>query len=155
MFYKLQTELYRLLRKAAGLTQIELAVASGLSRRSLQRIEIGDKVPTQEEDEAIQMPTDATHGSTTARARRGTPNRRRTCSTSGCGPATARRRATSRRRRPTASPLTPRSRTRPRARRLPTLLKRSRRRILRDRQGRRPPTGRRPFSFPEIPRRYR
>ncbi len=60
MFYKLQTELYRLLRKAAGLTQIELAVASGLSRRNLQRIEIGDKVPTPEEDEAIQMATDAT-----------------------------------------------------------------------------------------------
>ena len=60
MFYKLQTELYRLLRKSAGLTQIELAVASGLSRRNLQRIETGDKVPTQEEDEAIQMATDAT-----------------------------------------------------------------------------------------------
>ncbi len=60
MFHELQTRLYPLLRESAGLTQIELAIASGLSRRNLQRIETGDKVPTREEDEAIRVATEST-----------------------------------------------------------------------------------------------
>ena len=60
MFYELQTKLYPLLRESAGLTQVELATASALSRRNIQRIETGDKVPTREEDEAIRAATDST-----------------------------------------------------------------------------------------------
>ena len=59
MFHKLQTKLYRLLRESACLSQIELAAASGLSRRNIQRIETGDKIPTREEEEAIRMATDS------------------------------------------------------------------------------------------------
>ena len=60
MINELQTRLYLLLRDTAGLTQAELGAASGLSRRTIQRIETAERLPTRDEEEAIQMATDST-----------------------------------------------------------------------------------------------
>ena len=60
MINELQTRLYTALRKAAYLTQAELGAAAGLSRRIIQAIENGTKLPTEEEEAAIWAATHAT-----------------------------------------------------------------------------------------------
>ena len=60
MIRELQTGVYKELRDAASLTQGELAVASGLSRSNINRIEKAKKVPTKQEEEAIRLATDNT-----------------------------------------------------------------------------------------------
>lgn len=58
MIYKIQPIVYSGMRRAAGLTQIELEQASGLSRRTIQRIETGVRPPTREEEKAIRQATE-------------------------------------------------------------------------------------------------
>ncbi len=60
MIKELLIKVFRQLRDAAGYTQAELGVASGLSRRTVQRIERAERLPTLEEEEAILMATDST-----------------------------------------------------------------------------------------------
>ena len=60
MINKLQREVYTGLREYAALTQVELAAASGVSRKSIQRIEKGKKIPTPDEEEAIREAAGAT-----------------------------------------------------------------------------------------------
>ncbi len=59
MLNEIQTQVYAMLREAAGLSQIELAVAAAMSRSRLQRIETGQRLPTPEEEENILMATDS------------------------------------------------------------------------------------------------
>ena len=60
MIKELQTTVFALLRDSVGFSQTELAVATALSRSTLQRILTGQRLPTPEEEEAIFMATDST-----------------------------------------------------------------------------------------------
>ncbi len=60
MIKKLMTEIFTRLREDAGLTQTDLGLLSALSRRRVQRVEKGERLPTEEEEEAILVATDST-----------------------------------------------------------------------------------------------
>ncbi len=60
MIKRLQTKLYTALRKIACLSQDELGTAAGLSRRTVQAIEKGKKLPSEEEEAALQAATHST-----------------------------------------------------------------------------------------------
>lgn len=59
MFYKIYGDVYRTLRESAALTQPQLAVATGTSTRTIQRIESGKRLPTCAEETAIIQATGA------------------------------------------------------------------------------------------------
>ena len=53
MIYQLYAEVYRSLRQSTGLTQAELAKAAGLAKRTIERIEAGEKLPCPADEAAI------------------------------------------------------------------------------------------------------
>ena len=60
MINELQTKLYTRLRKSTGLSQDELGAAAGLTRRNVQAVENGHRLPTEEEEEALREASHAT-----------------------------------------------------------------------------------------------
>ena len=60
MINAIQKQVYPELRENVSLSQRDLATASGVSRKSIQRIEGGRKLPTPEEEEAIREAAGAT-----------------------------------------------------------------------------------------------
>ncbi len=59
MLYEIQAEVYRGLRRSAGLTQNQLVETSGYSRSTIQRIEKGLRPLSREEEHVIRQATNA------------------------------------------------------------------------------------------------